>query len=265
MAALDKIRLTGLLRESPASAGLSYWRKPGAAWFQRPPGVSTPRGGQYAACSVASDIRHPLFARFFDRLSRVMEPELGRRRDELLAGLSGRVLEVGAGNGINFSHYPSSVEKVVAIEPEPYMRAKAQRAAEAAAVAVTIQPGVAESLEFETASFDAVVACLVLCSVTAPSRALAELFRVLKPGGELRFFEHVRSERPVKARLQSLADRSHVWPWLGGGCHCSRDMIQDITTAGFRVAQREPLNVGPAWGVTNPHVLGRAVRPSADG
>ncbi len=104
------------------------------------------------------------------------------------------------------------------------------------------------------------MACLVLCSVSAPSRALAEAFRVLKPGGELRFFEHVRSDRPAKARLQSLADGSRVWPCVGGGCHCSRDTVGDITAAGFRVEQRESLDVGPRWGITNPHVLGRAVR-----
>jgi ubiquinone/menaquinone biosynthesis C-methylase UbiE len=209
---------------------------------------------------VPPDIRHPVFARCFDRLSRVMEPEIGRRRDELLSGLSGRVLEVGAGNGINFAHYPRSVDEVVALEPEPYMRARAQRAAERAEVAVTVRAGLAEELEFGAGSFDAVVACLVLCTVTAPSLALAEAFRVLKPGGELRFFEHVRSERTAKARLQRLADGSRVWPWLGGGCHCSRDTLSVIESAGFRLDKTEPVDVGPAWGITNPHVLGYAVR-----
>ena len=123
MVALDKIRLTGLLRESPAPAGLFY-----VCTAEVPLGAEA--GAEYAARSVASDIRHPLFARFFDRLSHVMEPEIGHRRDELLSGLSGRVLEIGAGNGINFARYPSSVDEVVAIEPEPYMRAKAQRAAQ---------------------------------------------------------------------------------------------------------------------------------------
>jgi ubiquinone/menaquinone biosynthesis C-methylase UbiE len=209
---------------------------------------------------VASEIRHPLFARFFDRFSHFMEPAVGPQRDELLAGLSGRVLEIGAGNGINFSHYPSSVDEVVAIEPEPYMRRKAQVAATGAPVSVSVRPGVAEALEFEAASFDAVIACLVLCTVPAPSRALSEALRILKAGGELRFFEHVRSERPAKARLQNLADGSRVWPRLGGGCHCSRDTVGVIEAAGFRVSNTERLDVGPRWGITNPHVLGRALR-----
>lgn len=209
---------------------------------------------------MASDISHPLFARFFDRLSKLMEPEVGRHRDELLSGLSGRVLEIGAGNGINFGHYPASVKEVVALEPEPYMRAKAERAAAAAPVSVEVRPGVGEELAFPDASFDAAVACLVLCTVTAPTQTLEELVRVIKPGGELRFFEHVRSSRPGKARLQGLADASRIWPLVGGGCHCSRDTVAAIETAGLRVQSRELMDVGPAWGITNPHVLGSAVR-----
>src|SRR5205807_10234259 len=138
----------------------------------------------------ATDIRRPLFARVFDRLSGLMEREVGRRRDELLSGLSGRVLEIGAGTGINFGHYPASVDQVVAVEPEPYMRSKAERAAASAAARVSVQAGVAEELPFADGSFDVGVACLVLCSVGAPGRVIAELARVLKPGGELRFFEH---------------------------------------------------------------------------
>ena len=212
---------------------------------------------------MGTEIRHPLFARFFDRLSRTMEPEVGPRRDELLAGLTGRVLEIGAGNGINFARYPTSVDEVVAIEPEPYLRAKAQQAAEATPLRVIVQPGVAEQLEFESESFDAAVACLVLCSVPGLTPALAELSRVLKPGGELRFFEHVRSDQPGKARIQSLADASHVWSWVGGGCHCSRDTVAAVRAAGFEIDQLSTRDVGPRWGLTNPHVLGHAHRPAS--
>lgn len=207
---------------------------------------------------MAGEIRHPLFARFFDRLSRAMEPEVGRHRDQLLAGLSGRVLEIGAGNGINFAHYPASVREVVALEPEPYLRAKAEQAVQGAAAHVTVRPGRAESLEFPDASFDGVVACLVLCTITDPVAAIGELARVLKPGGSLRFFEHVRAPSGAKARLQPLADRSGIWPRVGGGCHCARDTVGAIETAGFRVHEIEWLNVGPRWAITNPHVLGSA-------
>ena len=205
-------------------------------------------------------IRHPLFARFFDRLSKAMEREVGPRREELLAGLSGRVLEVGAGNGINFGHYPPSVREVVALEPEAYLRSKAELAAQAAPIDVTVQPGLAEELPFAEASFDSAVACLVLCTVRDQSQALAELRRVLKPGGEVRFMEHVRSPRPGKARLQILADGSGIWPCVGGGCHCARDTVAAIRGAGFEVTRVRSIDFGPSWIITNPHVLGAAVR-----
>jgi ubiquinone/menaquinone biosynthesis C-methylase UbiE len=209
---------------------------------------------------MPSTVRHPLFARWFDRLSRAMEPELGPRRDALLSGLSGRVLEVGAGNGIGFRHYPSTVNEVVAIEPEPYLRAKAEQAAATAPVPVTVHAGVAAELDQPDASFDAVVACAVLCSVPDQPEALGELRRVLKPGAELRFLEHVRASTPARARVQALADGSRLWPSVSGGCHCARDTAAAIEAAGFRIDRLERFNLGPSVILTNPHILGRAVR-----
>jgi ubiquinone/menaquinone biosynthesis C-methylase UbiE len=208
---------------------------------------------------MPGDVHHPLFARFFDRLSGVMEREVGPRRAELLGGLTGRVLEIGAGNGINFRHYPSSVEEVIALEPEPYLRAKAERAASAASVPVTVRPGVAESLDMPDASFDAAVACLVLCTVSDQQRVLAELRRVLRPEGELRFLEHVRAPSAGKARWQRALDRSRIWPLIGGGCHCSRETSSAIEAAGFRIERVGSVDLGPSWGITNPHLLGRAL------
>jgi ubiquinone/menaquinone biosynthesis C-methylase UbiE len=208
--------------------------------------------------SVAASVRHPVFARFFDRLSRAMERELGGSRDELTAGLSGRVVEIGAGNGMNFAHYPATVTEVVAIEPEPFLRAKAEVAAGSARVQVSVRDGVAEALPLEDASADAAVVSLVLCTVPDPAAALHELRRVLKPGGELRFMEHVRSEDPKKARFQRWLDRSRVWPLFGGGCHCGRDTVGAIRAAGFEIDEVQPFALGPSWTATNPHVRGRA-------
>jgi len=167
-------------------------------------------------------VKNPLFARFFVRWGARNE-ERGNRenRRELLAGLTGRVLEVGAGNGLNFPHYPASVGEVVAVEPEPYLRGRAVEAAAAAPVAVRVADGTAAELPAGDGEFDAVVVSGLLCSVADVPAALAEFRRVLRPGGQLRFYEHVRSRDPLFAGLQEAADL--VWPHLMGGCHVRRD------------------------------------------
>jgi len=166
-------------------------------------------------------VKNPLFARYFDRCGARNEQRGNRElRRELLAGLSGRVLEVGAGNGLNFPHYPASVREVVAVEPEPYLRARAAEAAAAAPVPVRVADGTAAELPAADCEFDAVVVSGLLCSVADVPAALAEFGRVLRPGGQLRFYEHVRSRDPVFARVQQAADL--VWPHLMGGCHVHR-------------------------------------------
>jgi ubiquinone/menaquinone biosynthesis C-methylase UbiE len=202
--------------------------------------------------------RHPIFARFLDRLTPVTERELGAQRDRMLAGLSGRVLEIGAGNGVSFVHYPPEVEEVVALEPEPYLRAKARQVAARAPVAVRVIDGVASRLPFESDTFDAAVTALVLCTVPEPEVALAEIRRVLKEHGELRFLEHVRAENAAKARAQGVLDRTRIWPFLGGGCHCSRPTPATIAAAGFQVLELATIDFGPSWWITNPHVRGLA-------
>jgi ubiquinone/menaquinone biosynthesis C-methylase UbiE len=172
-------------------------------------------------------VKNPLFARFFDRCGGRNE-ERGNRelRRELLAGLSGRVIEVGAGNGLNFPHYPASVREVVAVEPEPYLRGRAVQAAADAPVPVRVADGTAAQLPASDAEFDAVVVSGVLCSVDDVPAALAEFGRVLRPGGQLRFYEHVRSRDPVFARFQQAADL--FWPHLMGGCHVQRQTLAAI-------------------------------------
>jgi ubiquinone/menaquinone biosynthesis C-methylase UbiE len=205
----------------------------------------------------AAEVRHPLFARVFDRLSPLMEKEVAEYRDELLAGLSGRVVEIGAGTGVSFRHYPHTVSEIVAAEPEPYLRSKAEEAARGAPVRVVVSKAAADPLPFEDAGFDAAVASLVLCTVPDQLRALKELRRVLKPGGELRFMEHVRADGR-KARVQHWLDRSGVWPRVAGGCHCARNTLGTIEAAGFRVERVRSFDLGPSWMHTNPHVLGAA-------
>lgn len=207
-------------------------------------------------------VRHPLFARLYTRLSASNERKgQAELRDELLFGLSGRVIEIGAGTGHNFAHYPSTVTQVIAVEPEHYLRQQAERAAERAPVPVSVVEGVAEELSEPDHSCDAGVAALVLCSVHDPEAALAELHRIIRPGGELRFLEHVRANRPGMARAQRFADAT-FWPLVAGGCHASRETGETIEAAGFSIESCRRFAFRPALAeaLTAPHILGRARR-----
>ncbi len=207
-------------------------------------------------------IHHPIFSRVMARLSEATLAETQSYRQELLAGLSGRVIEVGAGTGVNFAFYPASVTEVVAVEPEPYLRSLAGQAARTAPVPVAVTDGVAERLPAEDASFDAGVVSLVLCSVRDPTRALSELFRVIRPGGALRFYEHVRANSPGLARLQRMVD-ALFWPRMFGGCHTSRDTRATIEEAGFVIEScREfPFKSCFLLAPVSPNILGTARRP----
>ncbi|MTE22180.1 methyltransferase domain-containing protein [Streptomyces sp. TRM43335] len=209
-------------------------------------------------------VRHPLFARYYARFAPALDERagVGAHRTELSAGLSGRVVEVGAGSGLNFARYPPTVRRVVAVEPEPELRRLARDAASRAPVPVDVVPGTAEELPLDDGEFDAAVVSLVLCSVRDLERALAELRRVLRPGGELRFYEHVRARGPVGFLLQRALDRT-VWPRLFGGCHTGRDPVAAIGAAGFVGVSHRRLRV-PERGLPTPvsaHVLGGARRP----
>jgi len=207
-------------------------------------------------------VHHPIFARMYARMGASFEAKGGAElRDEMLAGAAGRVIEVGAGTGLNFSHYPATVTEVVAVEPESYLRARAEQAAAEAPVPVRVVDGTADALTAEDASFDVGVASLVLCSVPDQEAALAELCRVIRPGGELRFYEHIRSDRPGFARFQRTVDL--VWPRIGGGCHTSRPTDQVIETAGFVVERIRRFTFRPAIAAypASPHVIGLARRP----
>jgi ubiquinone/menaquinone biosynthesis C-methylase UbiE len=209
-------------------------------------------------------VRHPLFARLYERISATADDRgAAGHRDELLAGLSGRVIEVGAGNGRNFAHYPFEVSEVLAVEPEPRLRADALEAAPSAPVPVRVVEGVADRLPAADGSFDAAVASLVLCTVPVQATALAELARVLRPGGELRFYEHVVSDSPPRARLQRALDAT-IWPRVGGGCHLARDTTAAIARAGFEVESSRRFGFAPsALGPSIAHILGTARRPAS--
>lgn len=211
----------------------------------------------------AIERHHPLFARLYARLSLAAEEAGGNEhRERLLTGLAGEVIEVGCGNGLNFAHYPTGVTSVTAVEPEPYLRAIAMESARKSSTDIRVVEGRAERLPALDERFDAAVVSLVLCSVKDPSLALAEIARVLRPGGELRFYEHVASNTQPLRSIQHLA--SPLWQLVGGGCHPDRDTQGLITTNGFAIVSIDHFNFrpGPRFPIelVEPHILGVALR-----
>jgi ubiquinone/menaquinone biosynthesis C-methylase UbiE len=206
-------------------------------------------------------VRHPIFARMFDRFA-AKDEERGQAelRRELLRGLAGRVIELGAGNGLNFPHYPADVDELVAVEPEAYLRERAAEAARNAPVPIEVVDGVAGRLPAEDASFDAAVVSGVLCSVPEVDSALAEVRRVLREGGELRFYEHVRGRNRLRGGFQDAVDV--VWQRLMGGCHPNRDTLAAIESAGYTIESCRGFKFPPGarFSPVAPRILGIARR-----
>jgi ubiquinone/menaquinone biosynthesis C-methylase UbiE len=184
----------------------------------------------------ATDLPRPRFARMYQRAAERAEGRgATEHRRRLLAGLSGSVLELGAGQGLNFRRYPATVTEVIAIEPEPTLRSAATQAAAGAPVSIRVLGGTADQLPVDDQSVDAAVASLVLCSVPDQDRALAELHRALRSGGELRFYEHVIPTCQPKRFFLQVIDHSGLWPRIAGGCHPARDTAAAIERNGFEV------------------------------
>ena len=178
-------------------------------------------------------------------------------RRSLLGSLSGRVLEIGAGTGLNAAHYPNAVTELVLTEPEEAMT-RVLRGKPEAARATVVQAS-ADALPFPDGHFDAVVGTLVLCSVPRPEAALAELRRVLKPGGRLVFMEHVRSPDPRTARWQDRLNRP--WRAINVGCNCNRDTAASIRAAGLEIVDLETRRFEKMPRLASPAILGAAKAP----
>ncbi|WP_328478517.1 class I SAM-dependent methyltransferase [Streptomyces sp. NBC_00377] len=207
-------------------------------------------------------VKHPFFARIYPRINAFAEAHGGLdHRKELLAETEGRVVEVGAGTGANFAHYPAAVEKVIAVEPEPRLRGLATQAAADSPTHIEVREGRAEELPMADGSVDGVVASLVLCSIADVPATLAEAARVLRPGGRLYFYEHIRSADPRFARKQRRINI--VWPLLGGGCNLDRDTEQAIRDAGFTIehARHFDFLVNGRTTPSSPCVIGAARKP----
>ncbi len=190
------------------------------------------------------------------RVSGRYEKLVAERKWALLAELRGTVLEIGAGTGPNAVMYGSGV-KWIAVEPNPYMHARLAEAARAAGRQVEMVQALAESLPALSGSVDAVVGTLVLCSVEDPRRVMAEVLRVLKPGGRYVYLEHVAAPTGTgRRRWQGLVEPA--WRRVADGCRLSRDTEALIRGAGFREIHGEAFRLG--LGLVGPHVAGYAVK-----
>jgi ubiquinone/menaquinone biosynthesis C-methylase UbiE len=206
-------------------------------------------------------LQHPRFARAYARaVGQMNRRGATENRRRMLAGLHGTVIEIGAGDGSAFALYPTAVTHVLALEPDDYLRSLAVERAATAAVPVTVRPAAAERIPADDGSVDAVVASLVLCSVADQAAALAEFRRVLRPGGTLAYYEHVRSERPVLAAVEDLL--TPAWQRIAGGCHLNRDTLGAITAAGFTIQDNQRFGFS-VQSMTPPvaHILGHATSP----
>ena len=202
------------------------------------------------------------FARYLERREQ-RRPDLVARelRRLLLAGLRGSVIEVGCGDGRAFELYPAEVERVLAVEPDPTARELAFDRARDASVPIEVAEGFAEALPAADEEFDAAVVVWVLCSVVDPLASLRELRRVLRPDGELRFYEHVRSKQPLFRALQRAGD-ALFWTRALGGCRTTRDTVKAIREAGFDlVAVEGGFHSSSVLTITSaPYVVGVARR-----
>jgi SAM-dependent methyltransferase len=216
-----------------------------------------------AGARAEDTVRWPVFAKVFYPRFRKAAREQGedRYRERLLDGLRGRVLELGCGDGDHFRLFPPAVTELVAIEPEEHLRRQAEAAAAHAPCPARVLPGFAEDLPADEGEFDAAVAAHVLCSVKDQAAALAELMRVIRPGGELRFFEHVRADSRLRTGAQLAVQP--LWSWVGGNCHLARDTEDAIRGAGFEIARCERFEFAPSFvaKLAGPHILGVATRP----
>jgi ubiquinone/menaquinone biosynthesis C-methylase UbiE len=184
---------------------------------------------------MADDPEHPWLAAALDVIMKPLFPA----RELIVPEATGSVLEVGVGTGLNFELY-RGIDELVGIEPDPHMLARARVRARTLSFPVELHQAGAESMPFPDAHFDTAVVTFTLCTIPDPIAALAELRRVLRPGGRLLFVEHTRSPQPALAGLQDLL--TPLWKRIGGGCHLNRPSLDLVREQGFSVA-----DVAPVW------------------
>ncbi len=205
-----------------------------------------------ATCGRLFTAWYGLSMRFTD------EYGLRETRREVLAQAHGRALEIGGGTGANLYLYPPQVGELVIAEPDPHMqRALRRKLQERARASTELVQAPAERLPFEDDSFDCATCTMVLCTVPNPAGALAEVARVVKPGGRFLFLEHVRSEDPGFARRQDRLEKP--WRFIADGCHCNRDSLATIEASPLAVEtlKRGHMPLSPPF--VTPLIYGSAI------
>jgi ubiquinone/menaquinone biosynthesis C-methylase UbiE len=219
--------------------------------------------GEARRGEVAMSLGSRFHAFTYDRMSaRVEKAGLRDRRRELLSAATGRVIEIGGGTGANLPFYGPGVESLTVTEPEPPMLKRLARRVREEAPLTKVLRAPAEDLPFDDDTFDTAVSTLVLCGVDDQPRALRELRRVLRPGGQLLFLEHVRSDDARVARLQ---DRMNGVNRIVARCECNRPTLDSIRAAGFEVAQVEHTMLEKVPPFVRPLIVGTATAPLASG
>lgn len=186
---------------------------------------------------------HKWFAAFWERMVRIESAKERRLRDDIAGGASGRVLEIGCGVGANFPYYGDGIESLAAGDPDPFMAERARKHAAEGERPIDIEQFPAEEIPFPDASFDTVVSTLNMCTIADLPRGLSEVKRVLKPGGEFRFFDHVRYSNALGALAQDVI--TPVWRWIGAGCNPNRDIATFVRAAGFEFERLDKTTVVP--------------------
>lgn len=196
------------------------------------------------------------FSAFYDTLLKgTEEAGLRDRRREVLAAARGRTIDIGAGTGANLGLFPEGAEVVMA-EPDPHMTKRLREKIAASGAEVELIEAGAESLPFEDDSFDTAVFTLVLCTVPDPQAALAEAARILKPGGQMLFLEHVRAQQPGTARWQDRLETP--WRFFADGCHCNRDTVANIESSPLTLDELQRGELPKSPPITKPLIWGRA-------
>lgn len=207
------------------------------------------------------DFRRRLMARFYTSVQERYERHMASRKESLFAELSGTVLEIGPGNGCNFSYLPDRVTRWIGIEPNRFMHDELRAAAAKRGIPTEFRTVTAEAMEVADASVDCVLGTLVLCSVPDPRAVLRDVHRILAPGGRFVFVEHVGAPRGSWLRRFQRFIRP-LWSYLADGCHPDRDMADAIRAAGFREVRLEEFRLPrkATAAVVSPHIAGVAVK-----